>query len=1709
VVVITRTDEARPGGAPPARTPRRRRLAALGASLCACAAVMGAGAGTAGAVTPIRSDLDFILEQIRRAEAHAAGGELRGPGPNQVAHPLHPYGLRTVDGEYNNLEPGQERYGAADSAFPRLLPSFFRQADVWDPDGPGGAPGTPTSYTQKRGVVADSSPRVASNLVVDQTNANPAAVAAAGDTPGAELQGEDWFIPNQAPDEGLSAPYNSWFTLFGQFFDHGLDLTTKGGSGTVIVPLRQDDPLYQAGSPTNFMVLTRATNQPGPDGVTGDNPATPGVDESLDDIKEHTNTTTSFVDQNQTYTSHPSHQVFLREYGFGGNGRPVATGRLVERVAAGGLATWTDVKDQARAMLGIELDDRDVLNVPLVLTDQYGRFIPDPDTGYAQVVTDADPLTLESGTPAAPVDGSTAVRTGHAFLDDIAHHAAPVGDHDRNPSSPPQALAADDDPGTSDDGLAATYDDELLAAHFITGDGRGNENIGLTAVHHVFHAEHNLRVDDVKQLVLEQEPAFVDEWQLADGAWDGERLFQAARFITEMEYQHLVFEEFARKVQPQVNLFAGYQTEIDPAIVAEFAHTVYRFGHSMLTETVARRTTAGTTNDIGLIEAFLNPLAFNDDGNGGRLSPEAAAGSIARGMTSQVGNEIDEFVTGALRNNLVGLPLDLATINIARGREAGVPSLNAARRAFFAESSHSALEPYESWADFGLGIRHPASLVNFVAAYGTHPSVAGVTAVADKRAAATLLVEGGAGAPADRLDFMNGTGDWASAANGVTITGVDAIDFWLGGLAEKQMPFGGLLGSTFNYVFEVQMEKLQDGDRFYYLSRNVGLNFLTQLEESSFAELVMRTTDTTHLPFDIFSTPNYTFEMTGIGTSGPIQDDPTTPYDESALLVRMANGTVRFAGGEHVVMGGTDAVDRMRAGEGDDTLWGDGGADRLEGDAGNDALNGGDGDDILTDLFGDDNIKGGEGDDAINAGSGFDLILGGFGSDFIVAGADPKETFAGGGDDFVIAGDSSDTVFGNEGSDWIEGGNQADLLQGENGDPFQENTNPGHDVIIGDGGNDDYDAEGGNDVMVAGPGVERNEGMLGFDWVTHKGDPQAADADMNFTGLLPPVLEDLRDRFDVVEGLSGWNRNDILRGDDSDATTLVGNELTDVGLVDGLEGVLGTGVTQFSAGNIILGGLGSDIVEGRGGDDILDGDAWLNVRLSVRDANDPGVELRTADSMRALQADVFAGRIDPGQIRIVREVLTPAPGEADIDTAVYSDVRASYDVTRIGPGVVRVVHARGTAVDGTDTVRNVERLAFADETVETVSIISNTPATGTVTIDDTTPTEDQTLTAARQFDDPDGVDAATIAFDWQIELAPNTWVSVESDATFDVPDEAVGTRIRVVATFLDGAGVLETVTSDPTAVVGNVNDAPTGVPVLDDPTPQQGAPVAAAVGNIADLDGLVGVTFAYQWQQRLGNGAFTDIAGATASTFTPTAAQVGRSLRVLVRFTDNRGTAEQVASVATGVVIGLPGPPTIGNATAGPGSATVRWTAPAANGGSPVTGYQVRVLNAANAQVGALRAAGAGATSLVVAGLTGGTSYRFEVMAVNAVGAGPPSARSNAVVAGAVATVPGAPGIGNATQGAAGGARTAIARWTAPVSSGGSAITGYRVTALRMSSGAANATVLSRTTSALTAPGARQLQMTLPAGTYRFEVVAVNAIGTGAASPRSNAVVPR
>ncbi|MGB3210386.1 MAG: peroxidase family protein [Desulforhopalus sp.] len=1444
----------------------------------------------------IKSDLEFILEQIIISERIAAGEDVSTLIPNTELA----FGLRSITGRFNNLVEGQDQFGAADNLFPRLLPTDLRDAETVsiDPDGPGGqAVGDPTSYTQTSGFVFDSQPRTISNLIADQTENNPAAIAAAAGTDGSGLVTgtrtdgstfDTFFIPNTAPDEGLSAPFNQWMTYFGQFFDHGLDLVGKGGSGTIFMELQPDDPLFDPTSPTNFMVVTRATNQPGPDGVLG----------TADDIREHNNSTSPFVDQNQTYGSHPSQQVFLRAYEFDEAGDPVATGGLINNrdlgvdgtfgtgddVMLGGMATWAVIKAQARDILGIDLTDMDVLNIPLLATDDFGMFVRGPN-GFPQVVMENPDGTtfLMEGNPAAPVNLENAVRTGHAFLDDIAHNASPV--------SGVSPLTPDADIAAGGPVAAGEYDNELLDAHYISGDGRVNENIGLTAVHHIFHSEHNRLVDHTKSLLLESgDVSFLNQWLLTPVAsipadpstldWNGERLFQAAKFGTEMQYQHLVFEEFARTIQPNVDAFLDFDATVDPSITAEFAHTVYRFGHSMLNETFDRFDPNFGSSEIGLIQAFLNPLEFAASG----ATPDEAAGAIARGLTRDVGNEIDEFVTEALRNNLLGLPLDLPAINIARGRDVGIPTLNAARRTFFDGTGDAQLRPYTSWVDFMENIKHPESLINFIAAYGTHASITGATTMAAKRDAATLIVLGGAGEPADRLDFLYSSGAYSSGTNGLTITGLDDVDFWIGGLAEQKMPFGGMLGSTFNFVFETQLEALQNGDRFYYLHRLAGQNFVAELENNSFSKLVQLNTDAGHLPALIFTTPGLILEVDQTlqfnanvtndpGPDGILFDDPQTVVDESAdniatpnedplgedplvpLVIRDNPETagadanyLQYTGDEHVVLGGTEGDDILIGSIGDDSLWGDGGNDILEGGFGNDIIEGGEGDDIITDKGGDDVIKGGAGNDVIQGGNGLNLIIAGPGKDFIITGEDESNTFAGEGDDFILGSRLDAFPNGNEGNDWLEIGLQ-DGAAGDSFDPFSTDAVVGHDVFLGGGGFDEVIGEGGDDIVVGSEGPDKYDGMSGFDWVTYKDSRFGVTVDMLNNAAnaapLPTSVAAVSARYAMLEGLSGSAQADILRGDDFDADQIAlagftGSTLTNFDLIDGLrvfvgtaaagaDGITGTADDSFNAGNIILGGDGSDIIEGRGGDDLIDGDAWLNVRISVRANTDgTGAEIASYDSMIPMIPLMLSGTYNPGQLVIQRELLS---GNGGFDTVFFSGNLADYTISTVS-GVTSVTQnialgGGGVPTEGTDRLTNIERLQFNDQAVVLAPGLNN-EATGLLAVSDTTPSVGQTVTVnLGAVADADGI-SNPISYVWQAEVEAGSGVFADIigplggapsvfGPSFTVTEDVEGLALRVKAHYVDDGGVQETVFSSATAAVAPGIPAPGPEPLLTGP----------------------------------------------------------------------------------------------------------------------------------------------------------------------------------------------------------------------------------------------------------------------------------------------------
>ena len=314
--------------------------------------------------------------------------------------------------------------------------------------------------------------------------------------------------------------------------------------------------------------------------------------------------------------------------------------------------------------------------------------------------------------------------------------------------------------------------------------------------------------------------------------------------------------------------------------------------------------------------------------------------------------------------------------------------------------------------------------------------------------------------------------------------------------------------------------------------------------------------------------------------------------------------------------------------------------------------------------------------------------------------------------DFVEAGQGADAVFGDGGDDWIEGGSGQDLLQGDHGAPFFDDpaeVKPGNDVFIGEVGENDYDAEGGDDVMEQNAAIDRNAGAAGFDWAIHQNQPDprktaaqnvgkddaAANDDLKINQQLvglPIQLVVNRDRWQETEGVTGGQLNDIIRGDDLERIVGPGGfqgcdalDPTGIARISGLDkfvttfptsladvidasamqrcpltGFGGTPAdprsgTVWAEGNILMGGGGSDVIEGRANDDIIDGDHSLNVYISLRtNPADPATELGRTDRMenaaisgnwgvgstlgQTLEQAVFTGLVDPGNLVPVREI---------------------------------------------------------------------------------------------------------------------------------------------------------------------------------------------------------------------------------------------------------------------------------------------------------------------------------------------------------------------------------------------------------------------------------------------------------------------------------------
>ncbi len=256
----------------------------------------------------------------------------------------------------------------------------------------------------------------------------------------------------------------------------------------------------------------------------------------------------------------------------------------------------------------------------------------------------------------------------------------------------------------------------------------------------------------------------------------------------------------------------------------------------------------------------------------------------------------------------------------------------------------------------------------------------------------------------------------------------------------------------------------------------------------------------------------------------------------------------------------------------------------------------------------------------------------------------------------------------------------------------------------------------------------------------------------------------------------------------------------------------------------------------------------------------------------------------------------------------------------------------------------------------------------------------------------------------------------------------------------------------------------------------------ASTSGATSYDVYAGTTSAFQ--------ASTKLATVRGLDYTATNLQNGTRYYFWVTAANGTGTsASSDLASATPSATTTPGAPVSLKATPGQGQVTLSWVAPASSGVSPVTSYNIYVGTTPAFRGGLPRFVSMGeGTSYVVTGLSAGTTYYFEVAAVNAHGAGPASPVASAAPPAQVKpAIPGAPGHVIAQPG-----RTRmIVMWTAPAASGGAKVSGYLVY-MGTRPGGESGTPVTRVLIHDTACAVMGLASTI---TYYFKVAAVDATG--------------
>ena len=306
---------------------------------------------------------------------------------------------------------------------------------------------------------------------------------------------------------------------------------------------------------------------------------------------------------------------------------------------------------------------------------------------------------------------------------------------------------------------------------FQAGDIRANENPGLISLQTLFVREHNLQASRIAA---------------SNAKLQDEQVYQQARSIVAAEIQAITYNEWLPSLlgRGAMDQYEGYDSNVNPGISNEFATAAFRFGHSLLGDDVGFLDNNGlpVRDEVSLADAFFNASLVKENG----------IDSALKYLASDPSMEVDTEVVEGVRNFLFGPPgaggLDLASLNIQRGRDHGLADYNDTREA--------------------VGLSRVTSFAEITS---------------DK-------------ALQTKLESLYGS--------------VDEIDLWVGGLAEDHVR-GSSVGETFQTIIVDQFERMRDGDRFWYQNQFSGRQ-LAQLQKTSLSDVIERNTDLTSIQKNAF-----------------------------------------------------------------------------------------------------------------------------------------------------------------------------------------------------------------------------------------------------------------------------------------------------------------------------------------------------------------------------------------------------------------------------------------------------------------------------------------------------------------------------------------------------------------------------------------------------------------------------------------------------------------------------------------------------------------------------------------------------------------------------------------------------------------------------------------------------------------------------------------